>query len=336
MDTNNPTAGNPAAPEGNSLNIPIVDGSADQAALDAHIDEVLGLPTQEAPKNDSKTDRTGDGKGGDGADGGAGDKGGEGKSGEAGDGAGADQAAADAAQAEADAAAETAKSGDKGAKRPTVKVEDAGDKAPNGSPLTLTVKDKTGKDFVLKPGDDLDEVLAEFDPKSTGQIMKIISDFQKLNADQVARDAANAAQEATQQQEQARAAQVDAWDTEITNLQADNRVPKPVAKPGSAAWKADPAVVRVSEVFEFMTKENAKRQAAGSSNFITSFEDALDKIERAEMSTKLADRTKTDTATADETARTKAGRIQGAGGRGNNAPAPYRPGQYASIWDIPD
>lgn len=332
MDNSNPTAANPAAPEGNSLNIPVADGSADQATLDAHIDEVLGLPTQGAKPNDSATTGTdGDGATDSNADAGsakggadAGAAGGEATQGN--DGKPADGR-------EADKGTET---GDKRPERKAAEKPVASGEATDRTPLTLAVTDKNGKEFTLKAGDNLDEVLADFDPKNNGQIVKLLDDFRQLNADQQAADAEAKTEADTQAAEANRQAQVQEWDNEITQLQADNRVPKPVAKVGTAAWKTDPAVVRVSEVFEFMTKENARRQAAGSNNFITSFEDALDKIERVELSKQVAAAAKTTTTAADATARAKASRVQGAGARSGNTTAPYRPGQYASIWDIPD
>lgn len=335
MDNANPTAANPVPNPGPTLDIPVADASPDQASLDAHISEVLGLPTQEVKTSDTATA---------GADGGVGKStipsdGGELPSGTGSEGRGTktedlsgDQGA-EGSQG-TDAAAEAAKSGDKGSERKTSEKPVPSDKTPDGPALSLTVTDKNGKEFTLKPGDNLDEVLADFEPKNTGQIMKIISDLQQLNADQKAQDEDRATQAAAEEAQASRAAQVESWDNEISDLQTAKRVPVPQAKPGTPAWKTDPAVVRVNQVFEFMTKENAKRQAAGSSNFITSFEDALDKVERVELAAKLDRQASTNTTTADEAAKLKAGRIQGAGAKSNNAPPIYRPGQHTSIWDV--
>jgi hypothetical protein len=296
------------------------DASPDQATLDSHIDEVLGLPTAEAGddkgKGDDTTKSDGDnGKGGD-------DKA---DSGDAGDGnvdkgeSGEQQADDGKGEAVTEPAPKT-----------TDKIDKESDRTPTESGLKLEITDKNGKTFTLKPGDDIDTVLAEFDPKNTAQVMSVLRQFDQMEQKQTAWDAEQAENRATAEQAKTNQATLSAWDAEITSLQGEDRIGKPAAKPGTPEFVNDPAVKRVDQVFKFMMAENARRAEAKNPNLITSFADALDKLELQEIRTKQAQDKKDEV----ETAKQKSALIGGRPSGGGNAAPVYRPGQAKSVWDI--
>lgn len=155
-----------------------------------------------------------------------------------------------------------------GAEKPTPTT----DEAPEVPAFELVVEDTNGDKFTLKPGDNLEEVLKEFEPKSNGQIFKIIDDLQQLRADKAKYDT----EQETKAAEDAHAAALkeinDSWDKEIETLQGSKRIP--VTSDGSRPE-------RVDEVFKFMGEENDKRADDGRP-LLRSFEDALDKLELRE------------------------------------------------------
>lgn len=138
--------------------------------------------------------------------------------------------------------------------------------------FALEVEDANGKKFTLKPGDDLENALADFEPKSNGQIMKILDDFRKLGDEKAKYDADQETQAAEAEKQQKITNIRSGWDKEIERLQGDKRLP--VEADGKVSE-------RVKEVFNFMTAENEKRIAEGRP-LLESFEDALDKIELKE------------------------------------------------------
>jgi hypothetical protein len=284
------------------------DASPDQATLDSHIDEVLGLPTAEAgddkPKDDdnpsddaNKTDKT-------------------------------DPPADDTTKDEPEKTAEA-----KTEPEPPAPTEDKAEKQPEvatESGLKLEITDKNGKTFTLKPGDDIDTALAEFDPKNTAQVMSVLRQFDQMEQKQTAWDAEQAENKATAEQAKTNQATLSAWDAEITSLQGEDRIGKPAAKPGTPEFVNDPAVKRVDQVFKFMMAENARRAEAKNPNLITSFADALDKLELQEIRTKQSEDKKSDAELAKQKSALIGGRPSGGG---NSAPV-YRPGQAKSVWDI--
>lgn len=281
------------------------DASPDQATLESHIDDVLGLPTADAGDDKGKTD----------------DKKTEDAAKTADDtppDPGKDAAIADKPDKPAIAAADTS------AKEPDK------DPSPTESGLKLEITDKNGKTFTLKPGDDIDTVLAEFDPKNSAQVISVLREFDKLEQKQTAWDAEQATNAATAEQKASDTARLQSWDAEITSLQGEDRIGKPTAKPGSPEYLADPAVKRVDQVFKYMVAENAARKTAGNPNLITSFADALDKLELQEIRTKQVADKKDDV----ETAKQKSALIGGRPSGGGNAAPVYRPGQAKSVWDI--
>lgn len=136
----------------------------------------------------------------------------------------------------------------------------------------LEVEDANGDKVTLKPGDDLEQVLKDFEPKSNGQIFSVLQSLQKLEAEKTAYDEKQAEDTAKADHDAAIAEINSGWEKEIETLQGSKRLE--VSSDGKK-----PA--RVDEVFKFMGEENAKRAEDGRP-FIRSFEDALDKLELRE------------------------------------------------------
>jgi hypothetical protein len=289
------------------------DASATDDALNSHIDEVLGLPKQDIKSESVPTDATTESTAGESSD----------DSTEAEDETPAEDSD-EFASADESTESDAKPTPDKPVQADTVKND-----------LVLNLKDANGKEFVLKPGDDIDEVLKDFEPTGTGQIMRIIGDFNKLNAD-AAQQEANAATEADKAAQVAeQQATINAWDKEIAGLQTEGRIGKPTLKPTDPGYLKDPTVVRVDQVFKYMTTENAKRataaQAAGTTPLlIRSFGDALDKLELQEMRQAQAKAK----ANGLDAAKAKSSLIGGGNGNTTNAPAPYIAGSHSSIWDV--
>lgn len=200
--------------------------------------------------------------------------------------------------------------------------------------LTLEIEDADGKKFTLKPGDNLDQVLAEFNPKSNGQIFQILNDFQKLEAKQ---ETLNAEQQTKVQQEaeQRRAAEreqevLTGWNNEVAGLQelGDLKVPK--AQPGTPEWDKDPAAQRIDAVYNYMAKQNTER-AAENKPPITSYTQAFYMMQKAEAEAKAKD----EAAQENAEAKAKAALIGGASSPASGTPEVYVAGSAKSIWDVP-
>lgn len=156
---------------------------------------------------------------------------------------------------------------------PTPEKPEPTPETPEEAPtFELEVEDVNGEKFTLKPGDKLEDVLKDFEPKSNGQIFQIIDDLHQLRADKEKYDA----DAKVKAEEEAHATALkeinDSWDKEIEALQGSKRIP--VTTDGKRSE-------RVDEVFKFMGEENDKRAEDGRP-FIRSFEDALDKLELKE------------------------------------------------------
>lgn len=138
--------------------------------------------------------------------------------------------------------------------------------------FALDVEDAEGNTITINPGDNLEDVLKDFEPKSNGQIFQIIKDITRLEGEKSAWEAeqTTAAQEAERQEAIANVQAT--WEAEIAALQGEKRLP--VGADGKSTE-------RVDEVFKFIAEENQKRHEAGRP-LIQSFEDALDKIELRE------------------------------------------------------
>lgn len=161
----------------------------------------------------------------------------------------------------------------------------------------LEVEDANGEKFVLKPGDDLEKVLKDFEPKSNGQIFAVLKQLSDLEnqKQEYESEQANKAEEADKQERISNIQK--GWDAEIKALRGEKRI----------EVGADGKSERVDKVFEFMNKENDKRLQDGRP-LIQSFEDALDKLELSELKEGEAKKAKE----AKETARKNGGKVGGA------------------------
>lgn len=150
------------------------------------------------------------------------------------------------------------------------KVDDVVTDAPK---FELVIEDLNGEKLTLKPDDDIEEVLKDFEPKNNGQIFKVLDDLHKLRAEKTAYDA----EEATKSQEAEQAAVVakisEGFTNEIKSLQGSKRLP--VTTDGSISE-------REQAVWDFMKEENDKREKDGRP-LLRSVEDTLDKLELKEL-----------------------------------------------------
>lgn len=145
----------------------------------------------------------------------------------------------------------------------------------------LEVEDVNGEKFTLKPGDDLEEVLKDFEPKSNGQIFAVLEKLGELKSQKAAFEQ----EQATKAEESEKAEQLatiqSGWDKEIESLQGAKRL----------EVTTDGKNERVDAVFKYMNEENDKRIEDGRP-LIRSFEDALDKLELIETKTAAAEKAK--------------------------------------------
>lgn len=165
---------------------------------------------------------------------------------------------------------------------------------------SLTVEDANGVSFKIPVGAKMEDIMAEFEPKNNGQILDILNQLQKLEAQK-------SADEQTAEAESAKAAQAQkvsdiraGWEAESKDLQASKRIPA-----------GDDGDKRIADVYKFMNEQNDSRIKAGKPT-LNSFEDALDKLEATESRDKVV----ADAKAAKEEAR-KNGSLVG----GSSAPA---------------
>lgn len=152
------------------------------------------------------------------------------------------------------------------------KPEEKPETPPEEKVFALEVEDVNGEKFTLKPGDDLEEALKEFEPKNNGQIFKIIDDLQQLRADEKQYKEDQETQAAETAKNEKIAEIQSGWEKEIEALQGSKRVPTTVDGQDNE---------RVNQVFQYMNEENEKRMDDGRP-LLNSFEDALDKLELKE------------------------------------------------------
>ncbi len=286
------------------------DSSADDAALDAHIAEITGLPI-------AKTEVQGDDQATAGADNTDDNGNADANNGEPGKDDGGTQSGGNDEPAVVKPAPETPK--------PTKPEPET----PVADKYTLEVEDAQGNKLSISKIEDLPE---DFEPKNNRQALQIISDLAKLDTRREADEA-----QATIRAEETRVADETAkinqgWQTEIDGLITDGRIDKPKVKEGDPKFLEDPAIQRMDTVFKFMNEENQGRLSKGIAP-IRSFTDALTHLElkEAREAKVTADRTATDTA------RRKAGLLSGSSATGSaagGAERPYFAGQAQDISDL--
>jgi hypothetical protein len=191
------------------------------------------------------------------------------------------------------------------------------EEAPEAPSFALEVEDASGNKLTVNPGDNLEEVLQDFEPKTNGQIFQIIKDVMKMEAAKEAYDAQQADDAVVAERAEAVANIQSGWDKEIEALRGEKRLGVP-ADPNNPEDKANQ---RVQQVYKFMAETNEKRIAEGREP-IRSLEDALDKIElqeRRDAETEAAKKAKED-------AKRRGGLVGGGSAPGTPSSGAYRSG----------
>lgn len=186
---------------------------------------------------------------------------------------------------------------------------------PSDEELFIEVEDAEGVTHKISKIEDLPE---DFSPKNNRQILQIVSQLGKLDAQMEQRAEQQATAAAQAEQTALRTAQFTSWDNEIAELGKEKRLDVADTK-------------HTDEVFKFMNEVNTKRVAAGNPNLISSFEDALDKFEAAEAKEKASDKKKAE----NDRAKSKASLIGGSSSTGASGAQPYYSGRYRSMDDVP-
>lgn len=190
--------------------------------------------------------------------------------------------------------------------------EENGPPYEDGKQFTLEVVDVNGEKFVLKPGDNLEEKLKDFEPKNNGQIMQVLRDFDKLEGEKAKYDQ-HQEEQAAETAKQEKISNIRAgWDKEIEHLQGDKRLP--VEADGKISE-------RVKEVFNFMSTENEKR-VKERRPLLESFEDALDKLELRESKDEVKQKDKEER----ELARKRGAIVGGSSAAASNGTSKYTRG----------
>lgn len=183
---------------------------------------------------------------------------------------------------------------------------------PEAKVFSIEVQDANGVTFKITAGDSLEDALKDFEPKNNGQILQVLRDVEKMEADKARYDADQITEAETAAKSERIAKIQEGWTDEIKELQAQKRIPEN---------GKDSDNTRVAEVYKFMSEENGKRIAANKPT-IGSFEDALDKLENKEAREAKVEADKTDR----EIARKNGGLVGGSSAPASNAPAAYKAG----------
>lgn len=239
--------------------------------------------------------------------------------------------------------------GDRGEDEDEEEDEDEDDAAEDNKPVTpqddeeeIVVPDYSDKDYSIEVEDaegkklkieKLSDLPHDFEPKTYTDMLLIGEKLAEKRAERQKDEAEvkEATEKRSEQLERKQATQQyleqaqirnKAWDNEIAMAQKSGLIPavKVSAKATEAEMKADPGLKRQAEVFDFMTKENAKRQKEGNPFFIGSFIDGLAALELSERLAGGSDSDKKKQEVA--TRRAAGGRV----GRGNAAPTSSSPG----------
>lgn len=185
---------------------------------------------------------------------------------------------------------------------------------PSDDELFIEVEDAEGVTHKISKIEDLPE---DFSPKNNRQILEIVTQLTKLDAQLSEREATRARDALAAEQAQTQQEQFDAWDNEIAELVKSKRITSGDTE-------------TTNKVLEFMAKVNTDRTKAGNPNLIYSFEDALDKYEIAQ-----AKDAETIKKTQDnERAKVKASLIGGSNSTGAGSSPVYVSGSARSMDDI--
>jgi hypothetical protein len=148
----------------------------------------------------------------------------------------------------------------------------------------LKVADANGEEFIIKPDDNLESVLENFEPKSNGQVFAILEQVRELKSQKAQYDKEQSDKIAETEKSNKMAAIQEGWEKEIQSLQGEKRLE--ITTDGKPSE-------RVNKVFSYMAEENDKRIKEGRP-LIQSFEDALDKLELKETKDAQAQKAKDD------------------------------------------
>ncbi len=173
-------------------------------------------------------------------------------------------------------------------------------------------EDATGDKFILKPGDNLEEVLKDFEPKNNGQIFAIIDKLNDLKSQKSAYDQEQATKTQEAEKNEQLAAIHSGWDKEIASLQGAKRIE--VTTNGKQSE-------RVDAVFKYMANENTRRIESGQP-LLRSFEDALDKLELKESKDAAVEKAKADK----DLAKKRGSMVGGSSAPATNSSPVYRTG----------
>lgn len=183
--------------------------------------------------------------------------------------------------------------------------------------FALEVEDVNGEKVTINPGDNLEEVLKDFEPKTNGQIFQIIKDVMDMESAKKEYDT----EQETKAGEAAHAetlANIHAgWDKEMAALQAEKRLPVS-ADPNNPNKEF---VERRGAVFRFMAEENSNRQKDGRP-LLQSFGDALDKLENREAKEAKVEADKKER----ELAKKRGSMVGGSSAAATSSAPVYRPG----------
>lgn len=189
--------------------------------------------------------------------------------------------------------------------------------ATDGKDFSFTVEDANGTTYKVSPGDSIEDILKDFEPKNNGQIIAILDQLREAK-DSQAKYEAEQKDEADQADRADRVANIQqGWNDEIKSLQADKRIPVTVKGKDNE---------RVAEVYTFMAAENTKRIEAGRPT-IGSFEDALDKLENIEGRQAKVEADKAEK----ETARKNGALVGGSSAPASNAVPVYKAGSARNV-----
>lgn len=178
--------------------------------------------------------------------------------------------------------------------------------------FSIEVQDVNGIKFTISPDDDLEKVLADFEPKNNGQVIQLMRDLDRMAVEKKTWEAEQETKATDAEKAETVANIQKAWDKEITALQGQKRLP--VMADGKTPEKVD-------QVFKYMSEENTKRIEKGVA-LLSSFEDALDKMELNER--READ--KTAAKAEKEEARKKGSLIGGSSAPASSGSPVYRAG----------
>jgi hypothetical protein len=178
----------------------------------------------------------------------------------------------------------------------------------------IEIEDANGQTFKISSIDDLPE---DFEPKYNRQIIEIVAAMTRLEEqNRLAAEDKKLAEVAAEEQ-RVQNEQFASWNDEIKALEAEKRFDTKDDK-------------RIDAVFSEMVKINNARAKAGNTNYITSFEDALEKLEAREAREATVSNEKKNT----EKAKLKSSLIGRSSSTSKESPV-YVAGSYRNMDDIP-